>query len=98
MLEEKPQKNTDLKRTSQGWDVLLNKTRIRQDFSKGAVYLISSHSGCFFHFLWKYFLAKQYNIGNDVLLTESWLIPLIKPDRFHHSSGSFSEALGQRNR
>lgn len=70
MLEEKLPKPTDLKRTSQGWDVLLNNIRIQQDFSKGGVYFISLHSGCLFRFLWKYFLAKQYNIGNKgVLLT-----------------------------
>lgn len=41
MLEEKHQRNTDLKRTSQGGDVLLNKTRIQQDFSKGGLDLIT---------------------------------------------------------
>lgn len=41
MLEEKPQRNTGLEGTSQGWDILMNKMRIQQVFSKGGLDLIT---------------------------------------------------------
>lgn len=41
MLEEKPQRSTGLEGTSQGWDILLNKMRIQQVFSKGGLDLIT---------------------------------------------------------
>lgn len=55
MLEGKPQGNTDLKRTSQGWDILRSKTGIQQDFRKADLDLTT----VVVSFPRKYFLAKQ---------------------------------------
>lgn len=62
MLEGKPQGNTDLKKTSQGCDILLNKTGIQQDFRKADLDLTT----VVVSFPWKYFLAKQDSIRNKL--------------------------------